>query len=67
MLNSIDEVQRRYTYAVQPVQLFETRKTDTKNNPFDFLSKNQTDLNGYNLLHPNVSKSAIGSKLDFLG
>ena len=69
MLNSINEVQRRYTYAIQPVQLFETDKTNNaKKSSSNFLTKDhQTNLYGYNLLHPNVSNSSSGSKLDFLG
>ncbi|MBE7712336.1 MAG: hypothetical protein E7Z87_01175 [Cyanobacteria bacterium SIG26] len=68
MLNSIKEVQRHYTYAVQPVQLFETGQTKhIKKSSSDFLMKDQMNLYGYNLLHPNVSNSSSGSKLDFLG
>ena len=68
MLNSINEVQRQYTTAIQPVQLFEvgqnhyTKKSSP--NPFD---KDKMNFNTYNLLHPNVTNSTSGSKLDLLG
>lgn len=67
MYNAINEVQRQYMYAVQPVKLFETRnkQADTKN-PFAQLTE-QTNFSQYNLNHPNVSNSSSGGKLDFLG
>jgi hypothetical protein len=67
MFNRIDEVQRQYTYAVQPVKLFETQK----NNPFaqknSFGINSQTNSSEFNLLHPNVSNSQSGGKLDLMG
>ena len=67
MLNSINEIKRRYMYAVQPVRLFETRnkQTDT-NNPFANLIET-TNNSRYNLNHPNVSNTTSGGRLDFLG
>ena len=64
----IEQVQRQYTTAVQPVQFFETQKRQEINsqNPFNFIS--QTDsAKKYNLFHPNVSYSQKGAKLDLMG
>jgi len=67
MFNAIDEVKRQYTYAVQPVKLFETRNNQAaQKNSFDFLN-NQTNISKYNLNHPNLSNTNSGGKLDFLG
>ena len=67
MFNAINEVKRQYTYAVQPVKLFETKnkKADTKN-PFANFNQ-QTNKSEYNLNHPKVSNTTLGGKLDFLG
>ena len=46
MFKAIDQVQRQYTYAVQPVQLFETKKSDiAQKSSFDFI--NQMVQNNY--------------------
>ena len=66
MFKAIDQVQRQYTYAVQPVQLFETKKSDiAQKSSFDFI--NQMVQNGHNPFHPDVSNTKCGNKLDFLG
>ncbi|MCM1338067.1 MAG: hypothetical protein NC191_00160 [Muribaculaceae bacterium] len=66
MFDSIDSVKRQYTYAVQPVKLFETKNKRTEsNNPFANFTPNSS-LQKYNLYHPNVSNSSSGGKLDFL-
>lgn len=65
MFNKINEVQRPYTYAVQPVQLFETRNSQAaQKSSFDFF--NQTNIYSFNLSHPNVSNSKTGNKLDLM-
>ena len=38
MFNAIEEVKRQYTYAVQPVKLFETRNSQAaQKSSFDFI------------------------------
>lgn len=65
MFNKINEVQRPYTYAVQPVQLFETQNSQAaQKSSFDFF--NQTNNSSFNLFHPNVSNSKTGNKLDLM-
>lgn len=65
MFNPIDEVKRQYTYAVQPVHLFEAQNSQmAQKNSFDF--NKQTNNSAYNLYHPNVSNSSSGNKLDFM-
>lgn len=65
MFNKIDEIQRQYTYAVQPVKLFEAQNSQAaQKSSFDFL--NQTNNSTYNLFHPNVSNSTKGGKLDLV-
>lgn len=64
----IDQIQRQYTQPVAPVEFFETKKRQEINsqNPFNFIS--QTDSSKkYHLLHPDVSRSQIGGKLDLMG
>jgi hypothetical protein len=67
MFNKIDEVQRQYTYAVQPVKLFETKNNNpfAQKNSFDF--NKPTNSSEFNLFHPNVSNSKTGGKLDLMG
>lgn len=66
MFNPIYEVKRQYMYTVQPVKLFETQNSQAaQKNSFEI--SNQTNKSSYNLLHPNVSNSSSGKKLDFLG
>lgn len=68
MFRPIEEVQRQYTTAIQPVQFFEARNRQNmqSQNPFNFIS--QTDSSKtFHLLHPNVSNSQYGGKLDLMG
>ena len=66
MFNEIDEIKRQYIYTVQPVNLFETKKSmDAQKNSFEF--NNQMNNSNYNLFHPDVSNSISGKKLDLLG
>ena len=66
MFNAIDEVKRQYTYAVQPVRLFETKNNkNAQANSFDFI-KNIPNA-GNNPFHPDISNSGKGSKLDIMG
>lgn len=63
--NSINPVQRQYMFAVEPVQLFETKKSQiASKNSFDFL--NQKSPNSFNPFHPNVQNSTTANKLDIL-
>lgn len=65
MFKAIEEVKPQYLFAVQPVQLFETKKAKkASDNPFEKLL--QTNNSNYNLLHPNVSNSKTGKKLDLM-
>lgn len=42
MFNAIEEVKRQYTYAVQPVKLFETRNSQAaQKSSFDFINQMQ--------------------------
>lgn len=64
--NAIDEIQRQYTYAVQPVKLFETRNSQSaQKNTFDFL--NQMAKSNHNPFHPDISNSGKGKNLDIMG
>ena len=66
MFNAIDEVKRQYTYAVQPVKLFETHNSQmAQKRSFDFI--NQAKQSGFNPFHPNVSNTDKGGKLDLMG
>lgn len=66
MFKPIDEVKTQYLFAVQPVQMFESKKArQTSNNPFENLF--QTNSSTYNLFHPDVSNSKTGKKLDLMG
>ncbi len=63
--NSINPVQRQYMFAVQPVQLFETKNSAAaQQSSFDFI--NQKSQNSFNPFHPNVQNSTTANKLDFL-
>lgn len=65
MFNKINEVKPQYTYAVQPVKLFEAENSRaSQKDSFDFL-KNITPK-GYNPFHPSVVNSEKGGKLDLL-
>ena len=65
MNNSINAVQRQYMFAVNPVQLFETKNSPiASKNSFDFI--NQKSQNGFNPFHPNVQNSTTANKLDIL-
>ena len=68
MFNAINEVKRQYTYAVQPVKLFETNNSQAAQKyalDFNFVSQmNKTDNNPF---HPDVSNTSRGQKLDILG
>jgi len=66
MFNKIEEIQRQYTYAVQPVKLFETQNNQAvQKNMFDFAKQIKQSAN--NPLHPDVSNTNKGGKLDILG
>lgn len=65
MFNPIDEVKRQYTYAIQPVKLFETRNSQiAQKNSFDFI--NQMNKSGHNPFHPDISNTNKGGKLDIM-
>lgn len=67
MNNAINEVQRRYMFAVQPVKLFETKNYQAaQKNALDFGFISQMKSNGNNPFHPDVSNSEKGSKLDII-
>ena len=56
MFNAIEEVKRQYTYAVQPVKLFETRNSQAaQKSSFDFI--NQMQKSGNNPFHPDISNT----------
>jgi hypothetical protein len=68
MFNAIDEVKRQYTYAVQPVKLFEANNSQAAQKyvlDFDFV--NQMNKTGHNPFHPDVSNTPKGQKLDLMG
>ncbi|MBR6302174.1 hypothetical protein IKR55_05495 [bacterium] len=68
MFNAIDEVKRQYTYAVQPVKLFEANHSQAAQKfvlDFDFV--NQMNKTGNNPFHPDVSNTHKGQKLDLMG
>jgi uncharacterized protein YeaC (DUF1315 family) len=66
MNNAIEEIQRQYMYAVQPVKLFETRNNQAaQKSSFDFI--NQMSKSGNNPFHPDVSNTSKGNKLDLMG
>ena len=63
--NSINAVQRQYTFAVNPVQLFETKNSPiTQKSSFDFI--NPKSQSCFNPFHPNVQNSTTANKLDIL-
>lgn len=63
MFNSIEQIQRQYTTAIQPIQLFETKKSnDTQKNSFEFVNK--LKMSGNNPFHPDISNSHKGNRLD---
>jgi hypothetical protein len=67
MNNAINQVQRQYTYAVQPVKLFETKNSQqAQKNALDFSFISQMKSNGNNPFHPDVSNSEKGNKLDIM-
>ena len=66
MFNKIEEVQRQYTYTVQPVKFFETQNNQAaQKNMFDFTNKITQSKN--NPFHPDISNTNKGGKLDILG
>lgn len=66
MFNKIEEIQRQYTYAVQPVKFFETQNNQAaQKNMFDFTNK--INQSGNNPFHPDISNTNKGGKLDILG
>ncbi len=68
MFNSIDQVKRQYTYAVQPVQLFETKNSRAaEKNALDFSFISRMNQTGNNPFHPDVSLTHKGQKLDLMG
>ena len=66
MLNKIEEVQRQYMYAVQPVKLFETQNNQAaQQSMFDLTNKiNQSNHNPF---HPDITNTGKGGRLDILG
>ncbi len=67
MMNRIDEIQRQYMYTVQPVQLFETNKSNnTPKSTFDFINQMYSNSSGYNPFHPNVQNETTAKRLDIL-
>lgn len=65
MFNKIEEVQRQYTYAVQPVKLFETHNNQAaQKSNFEFI--NQMKASGNNPFHPSISNTDKGNKLDLM-
>lgn len=68
MFKAIDEVKRQYTYAVQPVKLFEANNSQAAQKyALDFNFVSQMNKNGNNPFHPDVSNTHKGQKLDLLG
>lgn len=66
MLNKIEEIQRQYMYAVQPVKLFETQNNQAaQKNMFDFSNRINQSTN--NPFHPDISNTNKGGELDILG
>ena len=64
--NPVEQIQRQYTFAVQPVHLFETRKNqELQKSNFDFI--NQMQQSGNNPFHPNYSNTEKAQKLDLMG
>lgn len=67
MNNAINEIQRQYMYAVQPVKLFETKNSQTaQKNALDFSFINQMKSSGNNPFHPAISNTEKGQKLDIM-
>lgn len=67
MNNAINEIQRQYMYAVQPVKLFETKNTpQAQRNALDFSFINHMKSSGNNPFHPDVSNSEKGKMLDII-
>ena len=63
---AIEQVQRQYTTAVQPVKLFETKNSEiAQQYNFNFIS--QMKENGNNPFHPSYSNTNKANKLDILG
>lgn len=68
MFNAIDEVKRHYTYAVQPVKLFEANQSQAAQKyVLDFNFVSQLNKTGHNPFHPDVSNTHKGQKLDLMG
>ena len=63
--NKISEIQSLYTFAVQPVKLFENKnEKQAQKSSFDFI--NRMSQNGYNPFHPNVKSDTMAKRLDIL-
>jgi len=63
--NSINAVQRQYMFAVNPVQLFETKNSHiAQKSSFGFI--NQKSQSTFNPFHPNVQNSTTANRLDIL-
>ncbi len=65
--NKIDEIQRQYMYAVQPVKLFEQNSAkQAQKSSFDFNFISQMNSKGFNPSHPNVQTETTARRLDFM-
>lgn len=65
MFKPIQEIKQHYTYAVQPVKLFETKNSQTaQKSSFDFI--NQMNKSGHNPFHPNITNTEKGNRLDII-
>ena len=68
MNEKINSVSRQYTFAVEPVQMFEAQKqAQAQRSSFDFLNQMNFKTSGYNPFHPNVRSETTANKLDILG
>jgi len=67
MFDKINNVKRQYTYAVQPVKLFENNNTKQQQAAGLSDFNKQINRSPYNPFHPSVENSAPGGKLDILG
>ncbi len=65
MLNTrVNEIQRPYMYAIEPVKLFESKNSaQAQKSSFDLF--NQMNFKSdYNPFKPNVKNSVVAQKLD---
>lgn len=64
-MNSINQIQRRYVYTVQPVKFFETENSKAaKDNAFSFISKINDKETKYNPFHPNILSEQLARNID---